>query len=111
MGKIGFNGDINTGLTLRTIRIANGIAEVRAGATLLSDSIPEAEEEETRVKASALIRALKGQSATKAEETNPVQQKAWVKGFIDRSPRQFCTHPSRLFPPNRRQRDDSALWF
>lgn len=82
VGKIGFNGDINTGLTLRTIRIANGIAEVRAGATLLSDSIPEAEEEETRVKASALIRALKGQSATKAEETHPVQQKGLGKKVL-----------------------------
>ena len=68
MGKIGFNGDINTGLTLRTIRIANGIAEVRAGATLLSDSIPEAEEEETRVKASALIRALKARVQLKPKK-------------------------------------------
>ena len=39
-----FNGDLNTGLTLRTIRIKDGIAEVRAGATLLYDSSPEEEE-------------------------------------------------------------------
>jgi anthranilate synthase len=33
----GFDGALNTGLTLRTIRIMDGIAEVRAGATLLHD--------------------------------------------------------------------------
>jgi anthranilate synthase len=70
VGKIGFNGDINTGLTLRTIRIAQGVAEVRAGATLLYDSIPEAEDEETRVKASALVRALQGHTETPAS-ANP----------------------------------------
>jgi anthranilate synthase len=29
---LGFDGNLNTGLTLRTVRIAKGIAEVRAGA-------------------------------------------------------------------------------
>jgi len=37
VGMVGFDGTLNTGLTLRTIRIKNGIAEVRAGATLLHD--------------------------------------------------------------------------
>ena len=37
VGIVGFDGTLNTGLTLRTIRIKNGIAEVRAGATLLHD--------------------------------------------------------------------------
>ena len=37
VGAIGFDGSLNTGLTLRTMRIENGIAEVRAGATLLHD--------------------------------------------------------------------------
>lgn len=58
MGFIGFNGNMNTGLTLRTIRIEEGIAEVRAGATLLYDSDPVAEEQETRLKASALLAAI-----------------------------------------------------
>ena len=44
VGKIGFDGSMNTGLTLRTAHITGGIAAVRAGATLLYDSIPEAEE-------------------------------------------------------------------
>ena len=40
VGMLGFDGHLNTGLTLRTVRIANGVAEVRAGATLLFDSDP-----------------------------------------------------------------------
>ena len=60
LGHIGFDGNLNTGLTLRTIRIKNGVAEVRAGATLLIDSDPVEEELETRLKASALIDSIRG---------------------------------------------------
>ena len=59
VGMIGFDGNMNTGLTLRTIRIKNGVAEVRAGATLLFDSDPEAEEAETELKASAMRAAIR----------------------------------------------------
>ena len=58
VGMIGFDGSLNTGLTLRTVRVKNGIAEVRAGATLLYDSNPVAEELETELKASAMIDAI-----------------------------------------------------
>ena len=59
VGLIGFDGNLNTGLTLRTIRVLDGVAEVRVGATLLYDSDPEAEEEETHIKASALLDAIR----------------------------------------------------
>ena len=58
IGMIGFDGNMNTGLTLRTVHIRGGAAEVRAGATLLVDSDPEIEEEETRLKAAALLDAI-----------------------------------------------------
>ncbi len=58
LGCLNFNGNLNTGLTIRTLRIKDGVATVRAGATLLFDSDPAAEEAETRLKASALLRAL-----------------------------------------------------
>lgn len=64
IGMVGFNGDMNTGLTLRTIRIKDGIAEVRAGATLLNDSNPQEEEAETELKASAMIAAIRDAKAT-----------------------------------------------
>ena len=59
IGFIGFDGNMNTGLTLRTVRVKDGVAEVRAGATLLFGSDPEGEEAETRLKASALIDAIR----------------------------------------------------
>jgi anthranilate synthase len=61
IGRIGFDGNLNTGLTLRTVRLRRGVAEVRAGATLLYDSEPELEERETRVKAAAFLDAVRGQ--------------------------------------------------
>jgi anthranilate synthase len=58
VGFVGFDGSMNTGLTLRTAQIQNGVATVRAGATLLYDSDPDEEERETHLKASALLGAL-----------------------------------------------------
>jgi anthranilate synthase len=63
IGRLGFDGNLNTGLTLRTIRLKDGIAEVRAGATLLHDSDPAAEEAECRLKASAMFAAIRGAPA------------------------------------------------
>jgi anthranilate synthase len=66
IGWVGFDGNMNTGLTLRTIRMKGGIAEVRVGATLLHDSVPEEEEAETRLKASAMFAAISAPSAPPA---------------------------------------------
>ncbi|HZK89034.1 MAG TPA: anthranilate synthase component I [Stellaceae bacterium] len=64
IGRLTFDGNMNTGLTLRTIRMKEGIGEVRAGATLLFDSDPRAEDDECRLKASALFAAIAGNRAT-----------------------------------------------
>ena len=58
LGVIEAGGDVNTGLTIRAAMIRDGIAEVRAGGTLLIDSTPEDEERETEMKASALLEAI-----------------------------------------------------
>ncbi|MBE9078272.1 anthranilate synthase [Romeria aff. gracilis LEGE 07310] len=58
VGSFTFNGSVNTGLVLRTIRLKDSIAEIRVGATLLYDSQPEAEEEEIQLKATAMLQAL-----------------------------------------------------
>ena len=62
------NGNMNTGLTLRTIQFRGGIASVRAGATLLFDSDPAEEEDEIRVKASAFLDAIAGDAPSAAPE-------------------------------------------
>lgn len=58
VGRITFNGDMNTGLTLRTIRLQDAAAEIRVGATLLYDSVPADEAQETLTKAAALFETL-----------------------------------------------------
>ena len=67
VGFMLFNGDMNTGLTLRTIRLKDQIAQIRVGATLLIDSNPQDEEEETYTKASALLKSI--------EKFDPLEKK------------------------------------
>ena len=62
------NGNMNTGLTLRTIQFRDGVASVRAGATLLFDSDPAEEEDEIGVKASAFLDAIAGDAPPASSE-------------------------------------------
>ena len=58
VGYLSFKGNLNTGLILRTIRLKDSVAQVRVGATVLYDSEPEAEAQETLTKAAALFQTL-----------------------------------------------------
>jgi anthranilate synthase len=73
VGALSLNGDINTGILIRTIHVRDGRAEYPVGATLLYDSIPEMEERETRLKATGFFRALRAGTGTRPPETTPVQ--------------------------------------
>lgn len=70
IGGVMFDGSLNTGLTIRTIRMGNGVAEIRAGATLLYDSDPDAEAAECELKASALVAVVSaaGEASTAADK-------------------------------------------
>src|SRR5271157_5427035 len=74
IGMISFNGDINTGILIRTTYLKDGMASYPAGATLLYDSIPEMEERETRMKATSFFRILGVEAAkpTAASGREPV---------------------------------------
>ncbi|MFI6290735.1 anthranilate synthase component I [Nonomuraea sp. NPDC050790] len=74
IGFIGFDGSMNTGLTLRTAQIKHGVATVRAGATLLFDSDPDSEERETELKASALLGALEAVNQPASVPAPPVPE-------------------------------------
>jgi len=71
VGLVGFDGNLNTGLTLRTIHVKDGLASVRAGATLLYDSDPDAEEAETELKASAMLDVIRGGRRTDRRPAAP----------------------------------------
>ncbi|MBR8744669.1 anthranilate synthase component I [Nocardiopsis sp. MG754419] len=83
VGVINFDGSMNTGLTLRTAHIRDGVAAVRVGATLLYDSDPEAEERETFLKARALLETLalgEEQAAVASVAPEPVERPAPTPG-------------------------------
>jgi anthranilate synthase len=58
VGMISLNGDINTGILIRTTYLRDSIASYPVGATLLFDSVPAMEELETRLKATGFFRTL-----------------------------------------------------
>ena len=58
VGYVGFDGTMDTCITIRTAAIADGVCRIQAGAGIVADSEPAAEEAETRAKARALLRAV-----------------------------------------------------
>lgn len=58
VGYIGFDGNLDTCITIRTLVQEGENIHVQAGAGIVYDSVPEREYEETRNKARALFRAL-----------------------------------------------------
>ncbi|MDM5320435.1 anthranilate synthase component I [Bacillus altitudinis] len=55
---IGFDGNIDSCITIRTMSVKDQIASIQAGAGIVADSVPENEWEETCNKAGALLRAI-----------------------------------------------------
>ena len=58
LGYVGFGGNLDMAITLRTIVIAKGDVYVQAGAGVVADSEPAREYEETREKAAAMFVAV-----------------------------------------------------
>jgi anthranilate synthase component 1 len=58
VGYIGYNGNLDTCIALRTIILKDGVAHVQSGAGIVLDSVPESEYFETRSKARALLKAI-----------------------------------------------------
>ncbi len=57
IGYLSANGSMDTCIALRTAIVKDGVMYVQAGAGIVADSDPQAEYEESRNKANALIRA------------------------------------------------------
>jgi anthranilate synthase len=77
VGLLSLNGDINTGILIRTTYLRDGYATYPAGATLLYDSDPASEEAETRLKATGFFRLLGPPATAPAaqEEQEPLKMK------------------------------------
>ena len=57
VGYLGFNGDMDVAIAIRTGVIKNNMLHVQAGAGIVADSVPESEWMETQNKARAVLRA------------------------------------------------------
>ena len=57
VGYLGFNGDMDVAIAIRTGVIKNNKLYVQAGAGIVADSVPQSEWEETQNKARAVLRA------------------------------------------------------
>ena len=63
VGYVDFAGNLDTCITIRTVILKDGTAYVQAGAGIVADSKPDAEEEETRNKAGAVLAAIRAAEA------------------------------------------------
>lgn len=59
VGYLGFDGNIDTCIAIRTVLFRNNKAYVQAGAGIVADSVPEKEFVETQNKALAVINAIR----------------------------------------------------
>ena len=82
VGMLSTNGDINTGILIRTIHLHDGIARYGAGATLLYDSVPALEEQETRMKATGFFRSLRPAAALSVPVTTSARLGQGVKMLL-----------------------------
>ncbi|OHV36081.1 MULTISPECIES: anthranilate synthase component I [Pseudofrankia] len=58
VGYLDFGGDLDTAIAIRTALVRDGWAYVQAGAGIVADSDPDAEDRESRTKAAAVLRAI-----------------------------------------------------
>jgi anthranilate synthase component 1 len=58
VGYLGYDGNLDTAITIRSAVLAGGRAHIHTGAGIVKGSVPESEFEETEHKAAALRRAI-----------------------------------------------------
>jgi len=58
VGYFGYDGDLDSCITIRTAIVKDGMVYVQAGAGIVYDSVPESEYQETLNKAAALLKAV-----------------------------------------------------
>ena len=73
VGYLDFAGDADTAITIRTALVADGIAHVQAGAGIVADSVPEAEDAECRNKAAAVLRAVAAAGTLRSDAPGPAR--------------------------------------
>ncbi|HEU5439134.1 MAG TPA: anthranilate synthase component I [Ktedonobacterales bacterium] len=94
VGYLGFDGNMDTCIAIRTLVFKDGFAYAQAGGGIVADSDPAAEFAETENKLAATVRALEMAAATAAARTadppsplSPVAARPSVPSFSSRTRR------------------------
>ena len=67
-GYIGYDGNLDTAITIRSAVLKDGVAHIHTGAGIVAGSVPQREFEETEHKAAAMRRAIEQAAETLAAE-------------------------------------------
>ena len=91
VGYIDFSGNLDTAIAIRTLVVsADGKASVQAGAGIVADSDPAAEDEECAAKAAAVLAAVAGARQLAAGAAQAVSTPGAV-GLVE----SYVAHPRR----------------
>ena len=71
VGYLGYDGNLDTAITIRSAVLKGGQAHVHTGAGIVARSVPESEFEETEHKAAAMRRAIELAAAPAAPAVRP----------------------------------------
>jgi anthranilate synthase component 1 len=74
VGYLGYDGNMDTAITIRSAVLREGRAHVHTGAGIVAGSVPEKEFEETEHKAAALRRAIEEAVAPSGRRSNAATQ-------------------------------------
>lgn len=80
VGYLGYDGNLDTAITIRSAVLKGGMAHVHTGAGIVAKSVPELEFEETEHKAAALRRAIELAAAPAAPRPAAPANAAAVEG-------------------------------
>ena len=99
IGCVNFDGSINTGLTIRTIRMKDGIAEVRVGATCLFEFGVRRRGPGMPGQGGGAVPGAARRPGKAAVEHRAGCDRKRQAGAFDRPRRQFRAYAGGLFPP------------
>jgi len=108
---ISMDGDINTGITIRTVHLRDGVAAYSAGATLLYDSDPASEDRECAMKATGFFRALTAEKKGEAAYAPSIEEGSGVRLLLVDNEDCFIHTLSIYAAPDRRRSGHLPLGF
>jgi anthranilate synthase component 1 len=77
VGYLGYDGTLDTAITIRSAVLSGGAIHVHAGAGIVAGSVPELEFDETEHKAQAMNRAIALAAGTGNQSPQPQPEAVW----------------------------------